>query len=66
MAKDPEDAGRLGRLKEIAEDNKDHEQALYFFGEEMRAKRWQKNRPFLASILDFLYDKVSDYGRSVF
>ncbi|CCN38215.1 hypothetical protein VIBNISO65_830027 [Vibrio nigripulchritudo SO65] len=58
------DAERLGRLKEIAEGNKDHESALRFHADEMRVKRWVKT-PLLASILDLMFDKTSNYGRSI-
>ncbi|MBU2708788.1 pentapeptide repeat-containing protein [Zooshikella marina] len=64
-AEDPEDEARLRRLKDIAEDNKDHESALAFHANEMRARRWH-NAGFWASILDLLFDKTSNYGQSVY
>ncbi|KXO06515.1 hypothetical protein AKG98_3175 [Moritella sp. JT01] len=63
-AKDIDDAARLGRLKELAESNKDHESALRFHADEMRVKRWIKT-PMMASILDFMFDKMSNYGQSI-
>ncbi len=62
--KDPADIAKLRRLKEIAEDNKDHERALEFHAQEMRAKRWHENTSFRGLVFDCLYDKLSNYGRS--
>ncbi|TMN34124.1 pentapeptide repeat-containing protein [Pseudoalteromonas sp. S2755] len=63
-AQDKEDAERLCRLKEIAESNKNHERALAFHADEMRAKRWIKLN-WLQSILDSLYSFTSNYGQSI-
>lgn len=63
-AKDPEDAARLRRLKDLAEKNKHHEAALRFHADEMRAKRWNETGP-AASCLDRLFDFFSNYGQSV-
>lgn len=63
-AEDPEDEARLRRLKELAEDNKDHESALAFHADEMRARRWN-NVGTWGSLLDLAFDKTSDYGRSI-
>lgn len=61
---DPADAERLCRLKELAESNKDHRKALKFHADEMRAKRWHQHGGF-ASILDLMFDKISNYGQSL-
>ncbi len=63
-ARNTDDVARLGRLKEIAENNKDHERALAFYADEMRAKRWQENTTIRSNLLDLTYDKLSNYGRS--
>lgn len=63
-AADPEDASRLRRLKEIAETNRDHAQALSFHADEMRAKRWVEIG-FFASVLDATFSALSDYGQSI-
>lgn len=63
---DPRDIARLRRLKETAENNKDHERALEFHAQEMRAKRWNENRSILWLTLDWLFYRVSNYGRSIF
>ncbi|WP_340642338.1 hypothetical protein [Photobacterium damselae] len=56
----------LCRLKEIAESNKDHAMALRFHADEMRSKRWQKERMgTAASLLDWLFDIFSLYGQSI-
>lgn len=59
-----EDADRLCRLKEIAESNKNHERALAFHADELRAKRWHVFSPW-QSILDGLYSLTSNYGQSI-
>ncbi|MCF6442652.1 hypothetical protein L1077_24830 [Pseudoalteromonas luteoviolacea] len=63
-ASDPEDAERFCRLKEIADSNKNHDKALAFFAEEMRARRWNSISSF-ESILDGIYSFSSNYGQSV-
>jgi uncharacterized protein YjbI with pentapeptide repeats len=61
---DKNDIARFRRLKEVCENNKDHELALAFHAGEMRAKRWHKTRYF-ASWADMAYSGLSDYGNSV-
>lgn len=63
-ALDVGDSERFGRLKEIAESNKDHESALRFHANEMRAKRWN-SVGIGASLLDLLFDFTSCYGQSI-
>ncbi|RZP68429.1 pentapeptide repeat-containing protein [Vibrio vulnificus] len=63
-ALDTSDSERFGRLKEIAESNKDHESALRFHADEMRAKRWN-SVGIGASLLDALFDVTSRYGQSI-
>lgn len=58
------DAEKLCRLKELAEQNKNHDKALMFHADEMRAKRWTKLNT-AQSILDLLYSATSNYGQSI-
>lgn len=58
------DIARLRRLKEIAENNKDHAAALRFHADEMRAKRWHE-MGFGASLLDMCFSGLSNYGQSI-
>lgn len=64
---DSKTARKLQRIKELAENNKDHQLALQCYADEMRAQRW--NNPGLgqkmAYCLDAVYDAVSRYGQSV-
>ncbi|KEO58657.1 pentapeptide repeat-containing protein [Thalassospira permensis] len=64
LAKDPKDAARLRRLKEIAETNKDHQAALRFSADENRAKRWIETSWF-GSVLDMAFSAFSDYGQNI-
>ncbi len=64
VAEDPEDAARLRRLKEIAENNRDHRAALRFSADENRARRWHET-PWLASVLDMAFSGISSYGQSI-
>ncbi|UJX26407.1 pentapeptide repeat-containing protein [Pseudoalteromonas sp. CF6-2] len=59
-----EDAHRLCRLKEIAESNRNHERALAFHADELRAKRWHVFSPW-QSVLDVLFSLTSNYGQSI-
>lgn len=58
------DAKKLCRLKELAEQNKNHDKALTFHADEMRAKRWTKINT-AQSMLDLLYSATSNYGQSI-
>lgn len=58
-----EQAQQLIRLKELAHNNRDFEAAGRFFALEIRCLRASRHR-FMQS-LDWLYDLVSDYGRSI-
>jgi len=60
---DLKDGDRLCRLKEIAESNKNHSQALDFHIQEMRVKRHTLSG--LNWFIDTIFDGVSEYGRSV-
>ena len=60
---DPKDVERLCRLKELAENNKNHHQALEFHAQEMRVKRQEHS--ILARWLDVGFDCVSEYGQSI-
>lgn len=63
-ALDENDAPRLKRLKEIAEKNRDHFLAMDCHAKEMRVRReFNKNIPY--KLGDILFDKISDYGRSI-
>ena len=62
---DPSDIERLRRLKELAENNRDHRKAIDFHVMEMQAARWHESS--IADLLfEFLYQVSSDYGRSEF
>ncbi|WP_221897325.1 hypothetical protein [Bathymodiolus japonicus methanotrophic gill symbiont] len=65
---DKSDGGRLCRLKELAEANKNHQQALDFHVIEMRAKRYNTKlikgkTPHM--LLDILFDIACLYGQSI-
>ncbi|WP_343560385.1 hypothetical protein [Kiloniella sp. b19] len=62
--KDPQASSKINRLKELAEANKDHSSALMFHAHEMRCKRKHSNKNG-AWLIDFLFDKFSNYGQSV-
>lgn len=62
-ATDKDDAERFRRLKELAENNKDHSQALNFKAQEMQAARWHTSTGW-DLVMEFLYQKLSNYGRS--
>lgn len=64
-ARDEKDIERFRRLKEIAGNNKSHDQALNFNVMEMQAKRWH-NTTRAGLVFEFLFQKSSDYGRSEF
>ncbi|MEZ5691670.1 MAG: pentapeptide repeat-containing protein [Rickettsiales bacterium] len=63
IAVDKEDVARARRLKELAGANKDHDKALDFHAMEMRAAC--KHRCFFWFNLEFWYDLLSNYGRSI-
>ena len=65
QAKDKGDAERLRRLKELAEQNRDFENALDFRVEEMRAARWHNKHGFATALVEGLFWLASDYGRSL-
>jgi hypothetical protein len=52
------------KLKEIAEDNKDHHKVLELHAKEMRARRWHTMGR-RASITDWMYEFFSNYGQSM-
>ena len=58
-----DDIRRFCRLKELAEGQKDHESALEFRAQEMRAIRRHQAKKF-AWFPNWCFDKVSDYGHS--
>ncbi|GHG07136.1 pentapeptide repeat-containing protein [Thalassotalea marina] len=64
-ARDKEDIARLERLKEIAVNNKAHQQALRFHADEQRSKRWHETKPFHGVFIDYLFDLFSCYGQSI-
>lgn len=59
------EAAKLRRLKEIAENNKHHEAALRFHGDEMRTLRWSEPKRMGKYIVDWLFDLTSNYGQSL-
>lgn len=54
----------LRRLKELSEANLHHDAALRFFADERRAMRWN-HLGASASILEWMYDSLCQYGQSV-
>ncbi|WP_370245972.1 hypothetical protein [Marisediminitalea sp.] len=56
---------KLRRIKEIAEQFKHHQEALYFNALENLATRWVHERSIFKNILDIAYAKFSNYGLSV-
>ena len=52
------------RMKEIAENNKDHHQALQYNEIELRIRRYYESN-FLKKKLNLIYDKTSNYGQSI-
>lgn len=64
IIEDKEDIHRFTRLKELAESNKAHEQAMAFHADEQRAKRWVKTG-FFGSLMDMVFSEASNYGQSV-
>ena len=63
--RDPTEAPKLRRLKELAEQNRDHDAALRFFAMEQRDKRWSMEYSDWQSCLDVLYDAACNYGQSI-
>ncbi|MDJ0685411.1 MAG: pentapeptide repeat-containing protein [Alphaproteobacteria bacterium] len=60
-----DDDAKYRRMKEIAERNRHHEAALTFFAAERRAMRALGQLKGQAKLLDVLYDKLCDYGQSI-
>jgi hypothetical protein len=65
QASDKNDIERLRRLKQMAEENKDHQQALKYKIMEMQAARWHKTNRLGPLALELLFYLLSDYGRSI-
>ncbi|MCG8085876.1 MAG: pentapeptide repeat-containing protein [Candidatus Thiodiazotropha taylori] len=63
-AVDPSDAAGFRRLKVLAKSSGDNERALEFYAKEMRTSYWYRING-LSLLLFYLYDWVSDYGRSI-
>lgn len=61
---DPDDVDNYRRLKEIAAAAKDHDREQLFLAYELKAKRGHEVRG-LAAVPNWLYEKTSDYGRSI-
>lgn len=59
------DVNSLIRLKELAEANKDHQLAIDLHVEELKCSRWVRT-PWYKLLVEFLFQKCSDYGRSIF
>ena len=64
IADNPKDGAKLRRLKEISENNKDHQAALRFSADENRARRWIQTT-WLGSVLDMTFSAYSNYGQSI-
>jgi hypothetical protein len=60
-----DDAARFRRLKELAADWRDHERELEFFANELRAKRFHETKGFGGIALNWAYDRLSNFGRSI-
>lgn len=60
-----EKASKLCRLKEIAENNKDHGAALRFHAAERRTIRHSGTLPKISQFIDLSFDKMSHYGQSL-
>jgi len=60
-----DDVDKFRRLKELAANSKDHEREQDFFAKELMSKRFYEQKNFLALLLSFLYEKISDFGRSI-
>ena len=60
---DAMDIDRVRRLKEIAENNKDHVSALQFHIQELKARRWIYTTG-TELFIEFVFEKFSDFGRS--
>lgn len=58
------DVERVRRLRNIAEDSKDHESMIDFHIEELRAKRWRVTKGLLPLLFSYLFDFFSGFGRS--
>ncbi|MEW8254818.1 MAG: hypothetical protein AB2747_10720 [Candidatus Thiodiazotropha taylori] len=61
---DPADSAGFRRLKVLAKSSGDNERALEFYAKEMRTSYWHRITG-LSLLLFYLYDWVSDYGRSI-
>lgn len=64
IAKDKEDSTRYRRLKKLAKDADDLDRQLEFFANEMRSSYGHSIKGSKLGLF-LLYDKMSDYGRSV-
>jgi hypothetical protein len=64
-AADETHADAYRRLKQFAAEAKDHDRELFFFGLELRAKRFYETTGFWRIALNVAYDWLSDYGRSI-
>ena len=65
VAKDKKDIGRLQRLKELAQKNLAHEQAIDYKIEEMQARRIHEHDNLFKLIVEYLFWAFSNYGRSI-
>ncbi|WP_299496909.1 hypothetical protein [uncultured Shewanella sp.] len=58
------DIERVRRLKNLAEESKDHQSMIDFHIEELRAKRWVSTKGVFPLLLSYLYDIFGGFGRS--
>ena len=65
VAKDKKDIGRLQRLKELAQKNLSHEQAIDYKIEEMQARRIHEHDNLFKLMVEYLFWAFSNYGRSI-
>jgi hypothetical protein len=59
-----DDAVRF-RLKELAAEWRDHERELTCFANELRAKRFHETKDFGGIVINWAYDVLSNFGRSI-
>lgn len=60
-----EKASKLCRLKEIAENNKDHGAALRFHAAERRTIRYSRTYPWFSRAIDHFFDMTTEYGQNI-
>tara|TARA_R110002012_G_scaffold42277_2_gene115139 strand:- start:605 stop:2428 length:1824 start_codon:yes stop_codon:yes gene_type:complete len=62
--REPKNACKLQRLKDLSEKNGNHSLALRLHADDLRTRRWNQTTMF-PSIIDALYDEFCEYGLSI-